>query len=382
MLYVVMFVRLGYSLEVTTHVLPACGGCDTWSAMISGLAPEFPELEFNVLVEDPSTLTSSRSFPYTTVVLEDVSRTTLRYPYKKDVAYLRRWLSDLTYGRYSLVQNVSASFEWFNGFASWMHVLSSEYPRELNGLSKRYLSTGFAWTYTNRSSYENTVLVQPFLGNLRMQVNVASLQKEMRHVFPAFIPVELALNYTDYLYSLYVQELHVYSNKTLPAHWGSFKEEYPGVAVIQMPSKGEDAVWSTRRSVQFKYDGLDAGVSSWYGGILRGETNPWYRLSAEPVSTSDDVVELSGDSMWSFVLGHRKALVYEYDEATVVDCEQNVLTRHPLGRLDVRTNDHESLPVASSAGWVHYYLNGRIRKSFKCVGADAYLHVLDTALEL
>lgn len=365
-------------LKVQTHVLPACGGCDEWLDIMSDVTPDFPNIQFETVHVDYAALTTTTSFPYTTVILDDPYETTLRYTYKKIAAFFRRWLLDLSHGRYSLVSNVTAMEEWFTGFSSWMHVLSPEYPVELNRLSKTFLSTGFAWTQTNRTSYTNTVLLQPLQGNLRMQFNVASLRKELRSVMPPIIPYDLALNHSDYVYVLFDQEVHVYTNKTLEPHWWDFKKDYPGVAVIQMVSEDEDAVWTRRRSVQFKYNGLDAGVREWYAGISKGLTPVEYRPSVGDGHVLEDgTYELSGDSLWSFVLGHRQALVYEYDETTVETCESEVVTEIPLGRLDVRTNDHETLPEASSPGWVHYYLSGRIRKSFKCSGAREYLAVLD-----
>lgn len=372
-----MCICLAQSITVKTHVLPACKGCDEWLDTISEVTPAFKNILFETVHVDVLDLKKTTHFPYTTVTMDN--NMTLRYTYKKDPSFLRRWLLDISHRRFSLVSNVSAMDEWFNGFSSWMHVLSPEYPRELESLSRRFLSTGFAWTKTNRTRYSNTVLVQPFQGDLRMKFDVPSLKKELRHVLPPVIPVDIARQYPEYVYAFSDQELHVYSNQTLSGHWSQFKMDYPRVAIIQFPEQDEEAVWTQRRSVQFKYPGIDQGVRTWYTGISKGLTAAEYRQSdSEADIIVDGTHELSGDSLWSFVLQHQKALIYEYDEDTLSMCETSMVTDLPLGRLNIKNNDHETLPEASSAGWVHYYLMGRVRKSFRCDNAEQYLQVLHT----
>ncbi|MDA7838939.1 hypothetical protein N9A45_01230 [bacterium] len=372
---------LNEPIHINTYVLPNNVGCKEWLDIISSVSEEFPSYTFHTIQLDLSTIKKRTAVPYTETTYDGGHA----FRYQKSAPFLRRWLSDIPHHRWHLQLNVTVFERWYEGFPSWIHVLS-EKPTDVKFYAKRFLQTGFAWSENTRgiirldNAVKQTMMIQPFEGPLMMKANMR-VSDAMRLLFPPIIPASLALNYTNYMDALYVQEIHIHSRKDLDVGWLAFQRRYPKAAFIHFRDTEHSGVWTMRRTVQYEYDGTDPeGAEEWYEGIRGLITQPVYRLSAPYKESSTTIYEATGNTLRSFLQENYKALVYLYDSSTVKTCEREIsegCTHLPVSRMNVTSNDHESLPVAASAGEVYYYINGSTVQMFRCEHASEYLKVLN-----
>lgn len=339
-----------------------CPGCKLWTEMIEHIAPEFPSLEFETIEIDFESTTENIKLPYSTA-LGNV------YPFPQDTKYLRRWLIDISHNRSTvLVRNVSLTSPWQNGFDSWVHILSPVFPR-VEHQARRLLSTGFAWTFVNQTSFFNTMTYQRVDGTIYMRHNVKDITAVIKDLIPNVVPYAMSempstvsiLRYFPMV--IYLISPEIPSDLPTDIAWVhlSGTESHVTNHNMSVPS-----AWHWKRNVEFMLATVERDpLLAWASDIMSGAAEPLNRPSEYKQG------ELSGDELWPWVRQRKHALVFEYASKKTLDmCRAAVVgIPHDIAQLDVRRNDHESFPVWSKPGMIHYYINGVLHDTLLCQNA-------------
>ena len=103
--------------------------------------------------------------------------------------------------------------------------------------------------------------------------------------------------------------------------------------------------------------------------IQYGSETPFQRLSLTREG------DLSADDVSSWVRAREHAFIFEYASNETLSHCRTALSGLPydVGQMDMRTNDHESFPVWSKPGMVHYYRSGSYVGTRQCTDARAFL---------
>ena len=347
-------------MKVKTYVSPYAESSDDWLTVIEKLEDDFPEVVFETVNVRPDDLDPGKpiAVPYSSLN-EGNKDYVLNYP--MTYAFAKRWISDAAQGFFELFRNTSIMQK--SKSAVYVHILSPTKP----GIPfvHRFPEIVFSWTKMGYKTRNNTVIVRGMDGVLRQHSDFV-FSNLLHSLLPPVIPnwmldTELGMKIFK---KFALREVTIICDESLDPGWHSLIQEFPKTAFIQMRSNETNvttvpSVWFMRRSVQFMLPSVGADVVPWLHGIRRHTTVPWYRASAAPAVPHETVDDVTGDSFWSWIRKHEQAVLYLYDtndpqdfsETAEVLRSQNI----GMGRMDLRLNDHEHLPLGAQAGYCLHF---------------------------
>lgn len=359
---------------VRTHIVDAADGSNNWVRVMDQLKDVFPEMVFETKKENIGDLPEgvTFSFPYSTISVEGKPPIGLNYPLEYKYAY--RWLRDAPHGHFSLYENVSVIDSWLWENPLVVQILSGEKPRVSS--VRRLPEVTFAWSFMNHTVNDNTFIVRGLDGVIRQKNNLRSYEL-LHYLLPPIIPEwMLHTNEGNAIYKEFAKrEISIVCDDDLNPQWLSLIEQFPQTAFVQQRSNETNvtivpSVWFRRRSVEFMIPSVGHDVEPWLKGIRNHTTEPWHRPSAAPSVAHSTLVDVTGDTFWSWIRDNDAVVLYLYNGVSDCDIERfyeplydmNIM----LGQLDLATNDHESFPLRAKAGDVLEYKNGILTKSNIC----------------
>jgi hypothetical protein len=358
-----------FSTTVQTYISSHnCPGCQTWTNTINDVQTLFPTLTFETLEFDYENATKNVALPYT------VSSDHL-YPFPNHKEYLIRWLSDIVQGRETkLVRKVALSDDWTSGFQSWIHILSATDPNTEDD-ARRLLSTGFAWSSVPTEPDSNIVTFQTMDGEIRMSYNVSDMTSIYRQIFPPIIPFEMSERFSNAIASYFASSIYLVapsvsiSKNDINVACIHVQVDEPEVIERNMSSPSS---WLWKRNVEFMLPSVDSTkVLNWYDRIQSGSAEAFHRPSMKKEG------DVSSNELWAWVRARKEAILYGYDSPeTLESCKssfQNVSI--DVGKIDVRTNDHESFPNWSRGGMFHHYKDGKHIRTNYCSQTEELVQI-------
>ena len=124
------------------------------------------------------------------------------------------------------------------------------------------------------------------------------------------------------------------------------------------------------RSVVYEYGSIGRDVDLWFRNIWQGGVIPKYRKSVEPKECHAQFVDMTGDTLWSW-LKQYDLLLYTYGQNSV-ECEAifEPLYGHNnsvvLARMNLDQNDHEIFPNVAKKDYVYLFQNMTLTRVLNC----------------
>jgi hypothetical protein len=364
---------------VTMYVSSYANNSEAFLELFEPMKDEFDSFKFKTVWVEPKDLEvyGTVRVPSATVTYDN-RKYSFSYPFARK--YVRRWLCDARYGRFSLYENVTLTDSFLSeAHNMWVHILSAEKP-DNSYLSHKLPEVAFAWSRVNNTNNKNTVLIRDIFGNIHQRTNFSSYN--LLHVLlPPIIP-QWILD-TDEGISLYnvlaKREVTIVTDDTLHHGWHSLAMHYPNTAFVQTRTNETNvthvpSVWFQRRSVVYMFPSLNASVQDWLSGIRVNKTQPYRRPSRAPVVAHPTIVDVTGDTFWSWSGLSTERILYLY--GMVDNCYLSHQSEYVsglgilLGRMNISSNDHEQLPIEAESGSVLVFKNDSFIKMTPCSHFD------------
>ena len=360
-------------IQVHTYASTFAPGSKPWLDVMSQCKDDFPNLVFQSHWVTPDEVQDGKvfAFPYTKIKdgeREHVFNLPLEY------RYIKRWLTDVQHGRYGLFENVSAlDTSISESYPVYVHILSDQKPP--NRYARVLPEVGFFWTFMNQTKYFNTVILRGVDGKIHQRNNFSEF--ELFHtLLPPIIPSwMLDTPAGNAIYNrMSVRDIEIVYDGDLEPWWSSLALEFPQTAFVHYRSNETNlkspSVWFRRRSVVFMIDSVGLKAKHWLRGIKTQETRPWNRPSKTPDILHDKVVDVTGDTYWSWISNHPTSVLLLYNDTYRFDIDQytDALTdaNYTVGQMNMDFNDHENLPIDAMSGTCLEYKSKRLVQMAEC----------------